>query len=232
MRQKPPLHHASWSYNPGQNGDPRNISKVMPGATFWWCYARNAEPKSQDGSAISVATTTMAPNLTKLCTCSSPSRAANGAIKALSLTQAFPGAPCPGLTKQLGIRATCVSADPPTAPFMTTTPSAVPTALRLEFLESPVLGLDRLQPHFGWMMPVAEQRQWPDEMQSAAQVSLHDSYGQEIWNSGRVNSSVPLLVPSSPLPLASDQAYSWGEQNIFRKCKRIIWRHYLKSGPF
>jgi alpha-L-rhamnosidase len=90
-------------------------------------------------------------------------------------------------------------------------PVAVPASLRLEFLDDPVRGLDKTQPHFSWVLPTptpTTARLMPGALQSAAEVVLHEG-GRQIWRSGQVNGSTPVLVPASPLPLQSDRAYTW-----------------------
>ena len=135
-----------------------------------------------------------------LCTC------ASGALQL-----AVPaGAPCTAHAKNVAIRASCVPAGPPPPPPPPPT-TTVPTALRLQFLEAPVLGVDKLRPHFGWALPVPATglRLAPTAAQSAAEVVLRDSLGQQLWSSGRIPGATPMYVPNASLPLASDRAYSW-----------------------
>ena len=71
-----------------------------------------------------------------------------------NLTTAFPAWPCSGLVKSLGLRATCNAA--PTARPQRAA-ATVPTNLLLEFMPSPVLGLDQRKPHFSWTPPTSQQ---------------------------------------------------------------------------
>jgi len=73
--------------------------------------------------------------------------------------------------------------------------------LMLEFMASPVEGLDELKPHFTWTSAVP---------QASSRVNITNFItGDLIWTSGRVESAMPLLAVESELPLGSDMTYSW-----------------------
>ena len=139
------------------------------------------------------------------CGCNATAASLAGA----TLRLAFPGVPCSGVAKQLGLIASCAPALPPPAPQPAPATPA-PTGLLLEFMPSPVLGLDNLRPHFAWTPPASAARLPPGAVQTAARVVVTTfPGGAAVWDSGAVASSAPLLVPSTPLPLASDTQYQW-----------------------
>jgi alpha-L-rhamnosidase len=186
----PPAAHPGWSYSPGQHGNPHNVTTVAPGAPFWWCYAKVAPGQ--------LSAPPPPPPLQ--CSCFSG-----------ELELAVPGVPCGGgPANTLTAKVKCVAAGPPPPP-PPPQPSTAPSSLRLEFLEAPVLGVDKAKPHFSWAPPVPAEsrRMMPLAVQSAAEVAVHDSSGQQVWSSGRVNGSTPLIVPTTPLPLQSDRVYTW-----------------------
>ena len=139
------------------------------------------------------------------CGCSSSAPSLAGAL----LRLAFPGVPCSGVFKQLGVIASCGPALPPPAPQPAPS-SPAPANLLLEFMSSPVLGLDNLSPHFAWTPPASAARLPPGAVQTSARVVV-GTYpaGTPVWDSGVVNGSAPLLVPAMPLPLVSDARYQW-----------------------
>ena len=139
------------------------------------------------------------------CGCSSSTPSLDGAVLRLAL----PGVPCNGVAKQLGLIASCEPALPPPAPQPAPVTTA-PTNPLLEFMPSPVVGLDNLLPHFSWTPPASTTRQAPSAIQSAARIVVV-SYenGATVWDSGIVNTTTPLMVPASPLPLTSDSRYMW-----------------------
>ncbi len=121
----------------------------------------------------------------------------------------MPVFPCPDVKKQLAVTARCgpllPSFDPPAH---VSSPRAAPSDLRLEFMMSPVLGLDELMPHFGWVPPSpASPRGAP--AQAAFKVTVSGMDGTTVWTSGRVEGTAALFVPETPLPLVSDTMYSW-----------------------
>lgn len=125
------------------------------------------------------------------------------------LRLAFPTVPCPNVPKQLGLIATCQAALPSPAPQPAPS-NPVPTNLQLEFMASPVLGLDDLKPHFSWTPPASTSRLSPFEVQSAARIIVSSYPGNTvIWDSGVLNTTVPIIIPSSPLPLVADSRYQW-----------------------
>jgi alpha-L-rhamnosidase len=138
------------------------------------------------------------------CGCVSSAPSLDGA----PLRLLFPGVPCAGVAKQLGVVATCAPALPAPAP-QPAPPSAAPTNPLLELLPPPVLGVDALMPHFSWTPPAAAARLPPAAVQSAARVVVTTSSGAPVWDSGAVPTTVPLLLPGAPLPLAADASYSW-----------------------
>jgi hypothetical protein len=112
---------------------------------------------------------------------------------------ALPAWPCNGVPKALGLTATCAKAASVDghggeARF------ALEAGLMLEFMPSPVAGLDNLKPHFSWTAP---------SKQTAFRVNISESDGSLVWSSGTVQSAVPLLAVREPLPLVSDAAYTW-----------------------
>jgi hypothetical protein len=139
------------------------------------------------------------------CSCVSSTPSFKGDL----LQLAFPGAPCTGIVKQLGIIASCAPSLPPPAP-QPAFPALTPTNLLLEFLPSPVVGLDNLVPHFAWTPPASTARLLPAAVQAAARVVVTTwPTNKLVWDSGPVATTSPLLLPSSPLPLASDSRYAW-----------------------
>jgi alpha-L-rhamnosidase len=139
------------------------------------------------------------------CGCVSSAPSLDGA----PLRLAFPGVPCSGVAKQLGVRASCAPALPPPAP-QPAPPGAAPTSPLLEFLPAPVHGVDTLTPHFAWTPPAAASRVSPAAAQSAARVVVAAwPGGAPVWDSGAVPTSAPLLLPVAPLPLLADAAYTW-----------------------
>lgn len=139
------------------------------------------------------------------CGCSSSTPSLDGVTL---LRLAFPGVPCSGVPKQLGLIASCSPSLPPGA--QPAPPTLAPTFLQLEYLPSPVLGLDNLSPHFSWTPPSSSIRLSPSDVQVAARVIVSNyPEGSTIWDSGSVQLSSPVLVPSSPLPLLSDTRYQW-----------------------
>jgi hypothetical protein len=148
------------------------------------------------------------------CSSSTPAFPANASTPAPLLRLAVPGVPCDGVPKQIGLVATCGPAlSPPLSPQPAPmTPS--PTNPTLEFMPSPVLGLDNLQPHFAWAPPATVARLAPADVQSAARivVTAYPS-GAAVWDSGVLsNLTAPLYVPPNPLPLSSDTRYQWTVQ--------------------
>lgn len=139
------------------------------------------------------------------CGCGSSAPSIAGTVIRL----AFPGVPCDGVPKQLGIIASCAPALSPPAP-QPAPPAPAPSNLLLEFMPSPVLGLDNLSPHFSWTPPASIARLPPAAVQSAARVVV-STYpaGVTVWDSGVVNTTAPLLVPAAPLPLLADTRYQW-----------------------
>lgn len=207
----PPPQHQAWQYNVGQHGNPRNVTTITDHESFWYCYA-----KKKVGSLVSLAPPPppAPPPPTLLCACASG-----------QLRNAVPGLPCAHNAVSVAVRATCVPAGPPSAPPPPSA-STVPANLRLQFLEGPVLGLDKLKPHFSWTLPIpatTHKRTTPRAAQSAAEVVVRDSGGKQIWSSGQVEDSTPLLVPNASLPLASDRAYSWSVR---------IWDAGLRPSDF
>ena len=137
------------------------------------------------------------------CTSSTPS------LAGAALRLAFPGVPCSGVPKQLGLIASCAPALPAPAP-QPAPAAAVPNNLLLEFMPSPVLGLDNLLPHFAWTPPAFAARLPPAAVQARARVVVVTyPAGEPIWDSGAVASTAPQLVPPAPLPLRSDTQYAW-----------------------
>ena len=137
------------------------------------------------------------------CTSSAPSFAGE------ELRLAFPGVPCNGVGKQLGLVASCGPALPAPAPQPAPATSA-PTNLLLEFMPSPVLGLDNLSPHFSWTPHSSAARLAPGAVQSAARVIV-TTYpsGDTVYDSGSITTTVPLFIPAVPLPLTADSQYEW-----------------------
>ena len=191
--ETPPPHHTAWTFDPAQGGDARRVTTATK-ESFWDCYVKGADPHAAVPLAPAPAPAPL------LCSCTSG-----------ALSNAVPGgAACSAAASSIAARASCVPAAPPPPP-PSPPATTVPTSLRLEFLEPPVLGLDKMRPHFSWALPVpaAGARLAPRAVQSAAEVVVRDSEGRQLWSSGRVPGPTPLLVPNASLPLASDRAYSW-----------------------
>jgi alpha-L-rhamnosidase len=143
------------------------------------------------------------------CGCSSSTPSLDGTTL---LRLAFPGVPCSGVPKQLGLIASCIPALPPGPAQQPAPPTLAPTQLQLEFMPSPVLGLDNLQPHFSWTPPssTSSARLSPSDVQIAARVIVSTfPENAVVWDSGSVQQTSPLLIPATPLPLLSDTRYQW-----------------------
>lgn len=138
------------------------------------------------------------------CGCDSSSVSLNGTL----LRLAFPGVPCNGVPKQLGILAACTPSLPPLAPAPEPTPA--PSTLLLEWMPSPVLGLDNTSPLFAWAPPASSARLPPAAVQAAARVIVTSlPSGALVWDSGVVNGTARVLTPPAPLALQSDARYQW-----------------------
>eukprot|EP01079_Euglenida_sp_SAG-EU17-18_P005441 gene5441-971_t len=116
---------------------------------------------------------------------------------------AVPAWPCNGIEKSLGLIASCAAAVRPPALPVAVLPASSSNLL-LEYMPTPVLGLDNLQPQFAWTPPVVG-----GLAQSAYRVNVTGS-GAEIWSSGKVVSPSPTLaVANGSLALVSDSLYAW-----------------------
>jgi hypothetical protein len=81
----------------------------------------------------------------------------------------------------------------------------------LEYMPSPVHGLDNLEPHFTWSNPTPSAAR-----QAAFRVNItggwaSDDDGAEktVWSSGVVEGANPSLAVAAKLPLKSDSQYHW-----------------------
>ena len=93
---------------------------------------------------------------------------------------------------------------------------AGPTMLLLEFMASPVRGLDNLKPHFTWRGVASPQAAASSQVAYRVNITTRGRRGGRegettllVWSSGRVDSSTPMLAVAAPLPLASDSLYAW-----------------------
>ena len=69
-------------------------------------------------------------------------------------------------------------------------------SLRVEYEERP-LGIDVGKPRFSWQMVSSRD----GESQSAYQIIVTDEKGDEVWNSGKVSSTLSLNIPYGGRPL-------------------------------
>ena len=76
--------------------------------------------------------------------------------------------------------------------------------LRVENLETP-LGIDTDRPRFSWLIQSEKQH----VRQTAYQIVVSTDKGQELWNSGRVESDAQLWVPYGGEPLKSATQCTW-----------------------
>ena len=74
-------------------------------------------------------------------------------VASLNLTSAVPAWPCNGVRKSLGLTASCSAGTPATRPPQLEEEDSAPSGLLLQFMPSPVRGLDQLKPHFSWTPP-------------------------------------------------------------------------------
>jgi alpha-L-rhamnosidase len=77
-------------------------------------------------------------------------------------------------------------------------------SLKVEYEETP-LGIDVEQPRFSWQMESTEQGQ----SQTAYQIIVSDEAGEEVWNSGKVNSDLSLNISYEGEPLRPRTRYQW-----------------------
>lgn len=77
-------------------------------------------------------------------------------------------------------------------------------SLKVEYEETP-LGIDVGQPRFSWQMESTEQAQ----SQTAYQIVVTDEKGEEVWNSGKVNSDLSLNITYEGEPLRPRTTYRW-----------------------
>ena len=139
------------------------------------------------------------------CGCSSTTPSLTGEVMRL----AFPGIPCNGIPKHLGLIASCEPSLPLPAPQPAPSVSS-PMNLLLEFMPSPVIGLDNLRPHFSWTPSSSITRLPPASIQTGARVTVSTLLtGSVVWDSGLVITAAPVLVPNVSLPLSSDTRYQW-----------------------
>ena len=78
------------------------------------------------------------------------------------------------------------------------------TALRVEYTDTP-LGIDVEQPRFSWQMQSMEY----GATQTAYQISVKDSKGNETWNSGKIISNDALGIKYSGAALKRNTRYNW-----------------------
>jgi alpha-L-rhamnosidase len=77
-------------------------------------------------------------------------------------------------------------------------------SLKVEYEEAP-LGIDVEQPRFSWQMESPKQGQ----SQTAYQIVVTDEKGEEVWNSGKVNSDLSLNIAYNGKPLRPRTGYQW-----------------------
>lgn len=125
-----------------------------------------------------------------------------------------PAFPCNGIPKQLAVKISCGMFVPEnflmsnTATFLNgdlvkTVPSL--RDLRMAFLESPVLGMDKLTPHFSWSLDSGVQSAYQVDICATSRLASCT----QIWSSGKILNSNPMHVTTLPLPLSSDKEYMW-----------------------
>ena len=131
---------------------------------------------------------------------------------------AVPAWPCDGVPKALWLTATCAAAACVDEPAASSGGEGegqqleLAAGLMLEFMPSPVQGLDNLKPHFSWASKgPAKQVAFRVNVSSCGASGCEGPAGPLLWSSGTVKSASPLLAVSAahPLPLASDSQYAW-----------------------
>lgn len=78
------------------------------------------------------------------------------------------------------------------------------SSLKVEYEESP-LGIDVEKPRFSWQMTSDKRGQ----SQSAYQITISDSNGEEVWNSEKVVSDLSLNIEYTGKPLKPTTRYNW-----------------------
>ena len=127
------------------------------------------------------------------------------------LVTGVPAFPCDGVQKQLAVSVSCGPVLPAQLGHEADVaePGSGPTDLQVEFLESPVLGLDERRPHFGWTVS-------DPTGQAEFQVDVYTESGtatSSVWSSGRVKNRYPMTVPATALPLLSDTVCCLGRDS-------------------
>lgn len=99
-----------------------------------------------------------------------------------------------------------------TIPLQTATASSAVKAVQLltEYLSNP-LGIDNHAPRFSWQIASDRRgiKQTAYQIQVASDSSLLESGKPDMWDTGKVNSSVQTAVPYHGKPLSSRQVYYW-----------------------
>lgn len=76
--------------------------------------------------------------------------------------------------------------------------------LLVEYEENPI-GIDVERPRFSWQIESSEY----DMSQKAYQILVADEFGNEVWNSGKVESSISLNITYDGMPLQARTLYNW-----------------------
>lgn len=81
------------------------------------------------------------------------------------------------------------------------------SSLKVEYEETP-LGIDAEKPRFSWRMASDKRGQ----SQSAYQITVTDQEGQEVWNTGKIESDISLNIEYAGKPLQPCTRYDWEVQ--------------------
>lgn len=80
------------------------------------------------------------------------------------------------------------------------------TDLLVEYRDTPI-GIDEVKPRFSWKMSAAENTR--GIYQTAYQVSVENESGEEVWNSGKVETNTSLNIEYEGAELSARTMYSW-----------------------
>ncbi|MDD3562000.1 MAG: family 78 glycoside hydrolase catalytic domain [Petrimonas mucosa] len=98
-------------------------------------------------------------------------------------------------------------------------------SLRVEYEERP-LGIDVGKPRFSWQMVSSRD----GESQSAYQIIVTDEKGDEVWNSGKVSSTLSLNIPYGGRPLQPRTGYNWEVKVWTRHEKAVTASSWFETG--
>ncbi|MEA4917822.1 family 78 glycoside hydrolase catalytic domain [Proteiniphilum sp.] len=99
------------------------------------------------------------------------------------------------------------------------------SSLKVEYEETP-LGIDVERPRFSWQMVSDKQRQ----SQSAYQITVTDKAGQEVWNSGKIESDISLNIEYAGKTLQPSTRYHWTVQVWDQDNKPLSAHSWFETG--